>query len=64
MRGRRKGKENESENDNEHDSEFVSTDELTLDDWEDLKVISTILTPFKRVSLYLQGISSNRNRVN
>lgn len=35
-----------------------------MDDWEDLKVISTILTPFKRVGLYLQGMRSNRNRAN
>jgi len=62
--GRRKGKGNETENDNEQDPEYLSTDELTIDDWKDLKVISTILTPFKRVSLYLQGMSSNRNRAN
>ena len=64
MGGRRKGKGNESENDNEQDPEYVSTDELTLDDWEDLKVISNILMPFKRISLYLQGMSTNRNRAN
>ena len=62
--GRRKGKGNETENDNEQDPEYVSTDELTLDDWEDLKVISNILMPFKRISLYLQGMSTNRNRAN
>jgi len=62
--GRRKGKGNETENDNEQDPEYVSTDELTIDDWEDLKVISIILTLFKRVSLYLQGMSSNRNWAN
>ena len=60
----RKTKDNYRETDNEQDPEYVSTDELTLDDWEDLKVISTILEPFKRVSLYLQGMSSDRNRAN
>ena len=61
---RRKTKDNYSENDNQQDPEYVSTDELTLDDWEDVKVISTILEPFKRVSLYQQGMSTNRNRAN
>ena len=60
----RKTKDNYRETDNEQDPEYVSTDELTLDDWEDLKVISTILEPFKLVSLYLQGMSSDRNRAN
>jgi len=61
---RRKAKDNYSENDNEQDPEYVSTDELTLDDWEDLKVLSTIIELFKRVSLYLQGMSTNRNHAN
>ena len=60
----RKAKDNYSENDNEQDPQYVSTDELTLDHWEDLKVIRTILVPFKRVSLYLQGMSTNRNCAN
>ena len=45
---RRKIKDNNPENNNEQDPEYVSTDKLTLDDWEDLKVITTILEPCKR----------------
>ena len=44
--------------------ELISTDELTLDDWEDLKLILGILEPFRRWTLLLQGIGTERAQAN
>ena len=44
--------------------EFISTDELTLDDWEDLKLILRILEPFRCWTLLLQGIGTERAQAN
>ena len=44
--------------------ELISTDELTLDDWEDVKLILGILEPFRRWTLLLQGIGIERIQAN
>ena len=44
--------------------ELISTDELTLDDWEDLKLILGILEPFRSWTLLLQGIGTERVQAN
>ena len=44
--------------------ELISTDELTLDDWEDLKLILGILEAFRRWTLLLQGIGTERVQAN
>lgn len=44
--------------------ELISTDELTLDDWENLKLILGILEPFRRWTLLLQGIGTERAQAN
>ena len=44
--------------------ELISTDELTLDDWEDLKLILGILKPFRSWTLLLQGTGTERIQSN
>ena len=44
--------------------ELISTDELTLDDWEDLKLILGILELFRRWTLLLQEIENERVQAN
>ena len=44
--------------------ELISTDELTLDDWEDLKLILGILKPFRSWTLLLQGTGTERTQSN
>jgi len=43
---------------------WVYADELTLDDWEDLKVILSILSPLKQWALHLQGLSTKTTQTN
>ena len=44
--------------------EVISIDELTLDDWEDLKLILGILEPFRHWTLLLQGIGTELVQAN
>jgi len=44
--------------------ELVSADKRTLDDWEDLMVILSILSPFKQWALHLQGLSMKTTQAN
>lgn len=44
--------------------ELISIDELTLDDWEDLKLILRILEPFRGWTLLLQGTGTERIQAN
>jgi hypothetical protein len=52
------------ESEDDQNSESITQDELTLDDWEDLKIISSILQPFKAWSLRLQSKNTNKKRAN
>lgn len=44
--------------------ELISTDGLTLDVWEDLKLIMCILELFRRWTLLLQGTRTGRTQAN
>jgi len=67
IRENQRKKKNKSQNtsaDDMLDPELIVTDELSEDDWEDLKVIQDIPSPFKVWSLQLQGLSSQKIRPN
>lgn len=51
------------END-EDNPDLITGDELTRDDWDDLKTIFQILKPFRRLTLQLQGTGTQRNHAN
>jgi len=51
------------ENDQDN-PDLVTGDELTRDDWDDLKTIFQILKPFRRLTLQLQGTGTQRNHAN
>ena len=53
-----------AESEDDPNSESITQDELTLDDWEDLKIIRSILQPLKAWSLRLQSKNTNKNRAN
>jgi len=44
--------------------ELISTDELTLNDWEDLNLILGILKPFRSSTLLLQGTGTEPTQLN
>jgi len=43
---------------------MVTKVELTLDDWDDLKIVYDVLEPFKYWTLWLEGNSTAKNRAN
>jgi len=51
------------ENDQDN-PDLVTGDELTRDDWDDLKTIFQILKPFRHWTLQLQGTGTQRNHAN
>ena len=53
-----------AESEDDPNSESITQDELTLDDWEDLKIFRSILQPFKAWSLRLQSKNTDKNRAN